>query len=129
MSRVHGLIGWSTLLIFLLTGAYLRWIFPEAYADDPSTRYLFRANHVYILFSSLLNILSARTLSRTPFRPALSIMNVGSALLVLCPFFFLAAFIIETSPATPERPLTVVGAFSALIGIVLLYRATRQKPL
>src|SRR3989338_405065 len=56
-SRIHAPVGWTMLFVFLATGAYMRHIFPEAYEADSAVRFLYRSNHVYILFSSLLNIL------------------------------------------------------------------------
>ncbi len=127
MTRIHGLTGWSFLIVFLVTGGYLRWVFPEAYESDDAIRYVFRANHVYILFASLLNIMAAHTEIRTE-RPLYRRIGLaGSVLLLLAPPVLLAAFMLETSPAVPYRPLTLIGAFAALFGALFLDRARRER--
>jgi hypothetical protein len=54
LRRFHLWLGGGTFAIFLGTGLYMAREFPEAYRGQDAVRYLFRANHVYILFAALL---------------------------------------------------------------------------
>ncbi|OGU61884.1 MAG: hypothetical protein A3H45_02435 [Ignavibacteria bacterium RIFCSPLOWO2_02_FULL_55_14] len=123
-SRIHAPVGWTMLFVFLATGAYMRHIFPEAYEADSAVRFLYRSNHVYILFSSLLNIL-ASYLNDVPLRWP-KIFNLGSLFLSLSPVVLLAAFITETSIPSPTRPLTLSGASLSLGGVLLLVLSRRN---
>ena len=48
MQRLHRWVGIVTVVVFLLTGLYMRWRFPGLYETDETIRYLFRANHIYL---------------------------------------------------------------------------------
>lgn len=122
--RVHGITGSLTIAVFLATGLYLRSAFPELYGDREAVRFLFRANHVYILFSGLLNIMAALIppASRKPV-----LQSLGSLALVLSAPVFIAAFVLEPSQASPMRPVTVTAAFLALIGAGLFVLTRREN--
>jgi hypothetical protein len=59
VKRIHLLLGLLTVLFFLATGAYMRARFPDLYGDNETIRYLYRANHIYILCAGLLHLPSA----------------------------------------------------------------------
>ncbi len=107
------------MLVFLGTGVYMRISFPELYDGNEVIRYLFRANHVYILFSGLLNVLPGLYLSWSIIPWRKSLQRVGSWMLLIAPLFFMVAFIVEPVQASPMRPLTVTAAFVTLIGVTL----------
>ncbi len=58
MKKVNLYFGLILLLIFLGTGYYLKTYFKPQHLNDLTLRMEIRANHIYILFVSLLNILS-----------------------------------------------------------------------
>jgi hypothetical protein len=121
VQRVHILIGILTVIVFLGTGLYMRTGFPELYGDREAVRFLFRANHVYILFSGLLNIMAG--LLSVPLRHSAALRGaagLGSIALLLSAPLFITAFFVEPVQASPMRPLTVAAAFLALIGTSLL---------
>ena len=49
-------VGLATVLAFVVTGLYLAMHFPAAYGAGEEIRYMYRANHVYVLFAALVNI-------------------------------------------------------------------------
>ena len=53
MRIMHLLIGLVGFAAFLGTGLYMARHFPGAYASDEAIRYMYRANHVYLLLASL----------------------------------------------------------------------------
>ena len=89
--------------------------FPELYGFNQVIRYLYRANHIYILFASLINIVLGCYL-----RPGSgwqkSVATVGSGLLLLAPAMLIAAFFLEAPKGTPDRLITLAGIFMVFIG-------------
>lgn len=118
LPRIHRLVGLVVVLLFLLTGLYMRFRFPDLYASDEVVRYLFRANHVYILLSGLLNIGVGTylVLHTQPWKRTLQF--VGSALLIVASVVLLAAFFYEPPRAAPERLLTLIGIVCMLLGTI-----------
>ncbi|MBI3006201.1 MAG: hypothetical protein HYY49_12415 [Ignavibacteriales bacterium] len=116
---VHFIVGMSTFLVFLLTGAYMRTVFPDVYSANESIRFLYRANHIYILFSGLLNILLGLYLTEYEIPRLRRLQRVGSALVASMTPFFLVAFMLEPVQASPSRPITTFAVFSTAIGVGL----------
>ena len=113
---VFGLVG---VLAFLGTGAYMATHFPAAYESGESIRYLYRANLVYLLLASLINLSLGfyRTGTRPGWRGAVGL--TGSALLLAAPLLLFYAFFVEPRHGVPERPATFVGAVLLLVGVLL----------
>ena len=111
VKRLHGWVGFVTVFIFLLTGLYMRWQFPDLYAGNEAARYQYRANHIYLLLAGLLNV----SLWLYAAAPASGwhrrLYRLGSALLLAAPALLLAAFFIDPPQAAPERLATSLGLF------------------
>ncbi len=116
---VHLTAGLGTVFVFLGTGLYMRMNFPQLYEDNEVIRYLFRANHVYILFSGLLNVVLGLYSSLSDHRWRQISQRSGSFLVLLSIPFFVWAFVVEPPTASPYRPLTIVGSFLAITGVML----------
>ena len=127
---LHLLIGAAGVLAFLGTGAYMATHFPGAYESNEAIRYVYRANHVYLLLGSLMNI--ALGIYRTGTRPGWrdTVGLAGSLLLLVAPLVLLYAFFFEAPLATPERAVTFVGVLMLLIGVLAQWpnRAGAAKP-
>ncbi len=123
LKRIHRWTGVVTVVVFLLTGAYLRWRFPGLYEGNESIRYLFRANHIYILLAGLINVGLGIYFEAHPAGWRRTLQRIGSALLLAAPVILLAAFFLEPPQAVPERPLTSAGLFASLIGMGLHFIA------
>jgi len=115
---VHLAAGLGTVVVFLGTGLYMRMNFPQLYEDNEVIRYLFRANHVYILFSGLLNVLLGLYVSFSEHRWRQIAQRSGSFLVLLSIPFFLWAFVVEPPTASPYQLLTLVGTFLPIIGVM-----------
>ena len=126
MTRLHRAVGLVILLLFLGTGAWMRLAFPDAWSPDPSVRFLFRANHVYLLFAALLNlVVGAYPIPRRRLRRT---QLVGSLLLLFAPGLLTLAFWLEPPAASPGRPLTVAGVALTAAGVALhVIAATREE--
>jgi hypothetical protein len=129
----HVWLGLGGVLIFLYTGLYMRWHFPEAYSNQEAVRYLFRANHVYILLAALLNLAVGFYLSEVGPGGTRKLTAVASLLVVAALPLLVYAFFVEPPKASPERPVTVFGivcvaAGTGLHGVaVMLRRRARDR--
>jgi hypothetical protein len=118
MRKLHLIVGLAGIVLFLGTGLYMRSGFPELYETNESLRYIYRANHVYILLSSLVNVaLGVYLVTAHPGWKAL-FSRIGSILAILSPMILCYAFFAEARKATPVRALTAFGVFALLIGVV-----------
>ena len=92
--------------------------FPAAYESHEAIRYMYRANHVYLLLASLINI--ALGIYRTGTRPGWRgiVGLAGSALILAVPLVLLYAFFFEAPRGTPERAATLIGAVMLLAGVL-----------
>src|SRR5882757_7439883 len=115
---LHLLIGVGGVLAFLGTGAYMATHFPAAYESDEAIRYMYRANHVYLLLGSLINIAVGiyRPGTRPGWRGVIGL--AGSAMLQAALVVLLYAFFFEASRAMPERAATLLGTAMLLIGVL-----------
>lgn len=115
MRRAHLVIGLGGIVVFLATGQYMRLRFPDAYAGDPIMRMLFRSAHIYLLLSSIMNLLIGVHATS----PASRVRRVGSVLLLTAPVSFFLAFAVEPAPQRLERPFVLLGAIASLAGAIL----------
>ena len=129
LKRIHRWTGIVTVVLFLLTGLYMRWRFPGLYEGNESIRYLFRANHIYLLLAGLLNVGLGTYFVAHPERWRRTLQRAGSALILVASALLLAAFFYEPPQAMPERPVTAAGLFAVLIGTFCHFAATflRQR--
>src|SRR5438105_4041596 len=98
--NAHYLIGALTLILFIVSGQYMGLVYrgfsnPELYGHNEAVRFLFRANHIYLLLPALINLLLGSYLTLAPGRGHRIAQYIGSALLLLSTLLLLAAFVIE----------------------------------
>ena len=96
----------------------MRLHFPEAYESNESIRFLYRANHIYILFSALINIAIGLNLPHQPLSWKRKLQTAGSLLLMTAPVLLIWAFFTEPTRGTVDRPLTHLGIVLTLLGII-----------
>ena len=109
-----GIAGFAS---FLGTGLYMARHFPGAYASGEEIRYLYRANHVYLLLASLVNIALGCYWpgARPGWRGKLAV--VGACLLLGALLVLLIAFFVEPPRGSPERGTTFLGVLLTLLGV------------
>jgi hypothetical protein len=124
--RVHLILGIVGVVAFLATGQYMdhRWDHLQGMADRP--RLLFRSAHIYLLFSSLINLLLGVywTRGRTGVRRGLQ--AAGSALVAIGPFLFILAFLREPWLGTLARPFATWGIYTSFAGGLLHLSGTSR---
>lgn len=112
----HVWLGLGAVAVFLYSGLYMRRQFPEAYAAHDAIRYLYRANHIYILFAALLNLTLGFQLPDAGRRGKGTLQMMASALAAAAVPLLVYAFFVEPPKASPERPITVLGIVCAAAG-------------
>jgi hypothetical protein len=112
--------GIGLFAVFLLTGVYLMKVIEPAHAQDHTVRMMARANHVYILFVSLLIMLAAPVDTRTAARWLRISVGAGQASLVASALNLVAAFFQEHGSFGSPRTLTLAGCVTALAGVALV---------
>jgi hypothetical protein len=116
MQRLHLISGILLLLIFALSGQYLKAILPALEGPIDGQRMMYRASHVYILMIGLLHLVLG--IYYQAFEQGLQrlLQQAGSLLLCLAAVLLLWAFATEPAVHSTERSLTVIGCVLALAG-------------
>ncbi|MBW8887115.1 MAG: hypothetical protein JF616_05075 [Fibrobacteres bacterium] len=118
MNRKNGMfyLGLFLLIGFVFTGMYLRYHVKPALGDDIAHRMMARANHLYLLFISLL-IMTASQIDVTS-RAAWIRRTTATGKLLLCASGLLLALAVFTdhSGGTRDRVTTFYGCIAALAG-------------
>lgn len=118
MRKLHVVVGLAGIVAFLGTGIFMRAGFPELYSADEALRYIYRANHVYVLLASLANLALGVHLASGHTRWRAKLSAAGSVLALASPVVLFFAFVFETSEASPDRIVTALGVFALSFGIV-----------
>jgi FtsH-binding integral membrane protein len=118
MRRAHLLVGVFGVLVFLGTGLYMRSGFPGLYVGNEALRYMYRANHIYLLLASLVNMVLGIYLAAPEAGWRALLSRIGSVLVVLSPVLLCYAFFAEVPKASPERVFTALGVFALAAGVV-----------
>lgn len=119
--KLHLIVGAVTVFLFLLTGIYLKLNFPDIYSSNEIIRYQFRANHVYILMSGLVNLIAGLYIRPVykDWRKIISVISLNT--LILSPVLLIIAFFIEPLKASANRPLTFSGIIFLVIGVLFIF--------
>jgi hypothetical protein len=129
MKRMHLAAGLLTVTVFLYTGFHMQSGFPALYQANESIRYLYRANHVYLLLAGLLNIVLGVYLSPVPEKWRTFLQHLGSLPILLAPPVLVYAFFYEAPQGSPERDVTFIGILCLLVGTLchLLQRVMKDN--
>ena len=114
--RVHWVVGTATLVLFLLSGAYMRWLRTPAVSTLPDlTRSLYRSRHLFLLLVALANLtLSANSDStRRPVRFAM-------VLLLVAPLLLFSAFFVEPTRGLGDSLLAAPAMYILFLAAVIL---------
>ena len=114
ISIVHAIVGLLTFVIFLQTGWYMKTNDIGNLSD--AERMIYRAGHIYFLFSGLLNLSIGVQLQFSTKAWKKKVQYVGSILLLVSPIIFLYGFYQEANLGHIERAMTRIGIFLSLAG-------------
>jgi hypothetical protein len=119
MKKLNLIVGLILLLIFLGTGYQLATQIKPVHFSNPIVRMEARANHIYILFIALLNILSFRNKTVALGRGSILIEYFSRGLLIISGTFAVYAFVFEHTGNIEERQVTFLAVSTALISVAL----------
>jgi hypothetical protein len=119
-SRAHWLVGLLTLLIFPLTGQYMRHIAGVSHLDT-IPRLIFRSRHLFLLLAGVANIALSNS---QPFHRA---QRLASVLILVAPFFLIAAFFIDPARGLHSSTVFRLGMYSFWIAGILLAIVNRPR--
>ncbi|MEP2026281.1 MAG: hypothetical protein ABJH98_11990 [Reichenbachiella sp.] len=114
ISLIHAIIGLLTFVIFLQTGWYMK---TNEIGNLPDAqRMIYRAGHIYFLFSGLLNLSIGMQLQLSEIAWKKKVQYLGSIILLLSPIILLHGFYQEANLGQLDRSMTKLGIFSSLTG-------------
>lgn len=119
LNILHTAMGTVCLVIFFITGQYMESIFPAAYQDNEMIRVLYRANHIYILMSALVNLVLGIYLLQHSFKARKVIQWIASGLILVAPVLFVLAFFLESTAVDLNRPFTFWAVVILFSGVML----------
>jgi len=111
-------MGSVTLVLFLLSGAFMRWVARVPELED-LTRSVFRSRHLFIMLAALANLALASDLSRSK--------SVTSTLVLMAPLFLLIAFWVEPGQGINAGPWSQLGLYALFGAAALLAIANRPR--
>ena len=112
--RAHWWVGTLTLALFLLSGAYMRWVAHVPQLQD-LTRSVYRSRHLFILLAALVNLAMS-----TGHPPARRVQRVISTLMLIAPMLLLTAFWVEPGEGIEAGPWSQYGLFMLFGAAALL---------
>jgi hypothetical protein len=119
MRRLHLYTGCLSILIFVLTGLYLRLHPLPDTAPYNAAHLLRRSRHIYILASALLHLMLGLYLTPQPAGWRRLLQTIGSAVLILSTGLLVLAFILEPREGfQPEMWRSRYGLITLLLGCV-----------
>jgi hypothetical protein len=118
LKKVHLIVGLIALVIFPLTGAYMRIYLTDEFAASDRLRFSMRANHIYILLSSLIHISLGSYLRVSAKQRWANLQTAASLFLFISTGLVIAAFLAEIKMGL-DRPFTLLAMVLASGGTLL----------
>lgn len=130
MAYLHLILGIILFIVFVTTGRFMRWDFPDKEIIAPELRILMRSRHIYILFSALIHLALGIYLNISPNTWRKVSQIFGSILLILASGLLIWGFIGETYYVKTFSEISRNGIYLSLagIGFHLIGGFRRQKP-
>ena len=119
LPQLHFWIGVIGVLAFLASGQYMFHVHDHLAGMADGPRMLYRSAHIYLLLSSLLNLVIGVYLPPSSQRFPPLLQYLVSAVILLSPFFMLAGFFLDPLGAGLHRPVTRLSLY-ALFGMAIL---------
>lgn len=118
LRTIHFIFGLILLVIFPLTGWYLRYRIPHLMEESDRFRFSMRGNHIYILLSGLIHLSLGAYLKEFAAKWPGLLQSVGSILLLVSSSVVIAAFFYESKVGL-DRPFILSAMVMALTGALL----------
>jgi choline-glycine betaine transporter len=119
-------VGLVTLVVFLVSGQYMKFHQPPMSELDPGPHVMFTSRHIYMLAAALVNLtLGAYVVSALGRRRW--IQALGSTLLVLSAILLIAAFVYEPVSGRARTAVSSYGLYALFAGSLLHFVATLRR--
>lgn len=121
MKKFHLLSGLAMVLVFVLSGLYLKSTLPSFEGVLDGNRMMWRASHIYMMMSATVNVMSGIYYRPFPYSLAAWLQRFGSMMVIVSQAVLLAAFAVEPARNMIERPFTLVGCVLLLFGAFFVF--------
>jgi hypothetical protein len=117
--KAHRILGLLGILVFILSGQYMHWFLQHLSGMPDGPRLLHRTAHIYLAWSSLLNLLLgcygqfAKGLAA---RTAQALASLG--LMASLPLLALS-FLFESNAADLTRPIAAMAVYLSAAGVLV----------
>jgi len=119
LKSIHLLVGVVGIIAFVLTGQYMA-IVLNGLGDMPDgPRLLYRSSHLYLMWSSLLNLVVGYYFFVASSRGARTGQAIASVALLAGPPLLLVGFALEAKLGNLSRPFCDIANYLALGGAIL----------
>lgn len=118
LKRLHFYGGISLLLIFFLSGHYMDAHYNHLQGMEDFKRMVFRAEHIYLLFSSLVHIAMGTYFVSFTSNMLKYLQMLASTLMFIASILFITSFFKDMPTELIERPLSRNGLYLMLAGVV-----------
>lgn len=116
MKKMNLYFGLLFFVVFLFTGYYMVNNILPHYADDPYIRMANRADHIYMLFIALLNIISYKCVFSNRIRVFEPISRI---LLIVAGICSAIGFFVENAAVLDGRMITPTAVGLAFLAVVI----------
>jgi hypothetical protein len=118
LRTIHLSIGALAVVAFLLTGQYMHSVHDHLQGMPDGPRLFYRSSHIYLLWSSLLNMSLGCYLIRPQQRLLRHAQSVASLAILLGPFLLCTSFFVELHNPGLLRPAGQLAIFLAFGGVL-----------
>ena len=116
VGNLHRILGIFMAMVFVGTGAYMRFAYDGLEGMEEAQRLVFKSIHIYILLSALVNFMLGVHYWIYPRKTTRALQMVGSTLIALAPFVFVLGFFNEPWLDEAHRPFSRPGVFIIAFG-------------
>ncbi len=119
LRRLHLAIGVLGLMAFILSGQYMHWVHGHLRGVPDGPRLFMRSAHIYLMWSSSLNLVLGCYFSWPASRPWRAVQALASLLVLAAPVLLGVSFIFEPYGPSLMRPLGAWATILALVGVLV----------
>ena len=119
LKPIHVAVGLLGLVAFVLTGQYMAIFLGGLGGMTDGPRLLYRTSHLYLMWSSLANLLVGCYFAVASRQGARILQIISSIALLVGPPLMVTAFFVDAHVAELQRPYSGAANFLALGGVLL----------
>lgn len=114
-------------MVFLASGLYMLTKFPGIDKSNEVIKYIYKANHIYLLMASLLNMILGGYLLPNDKKVDKIFQIIGSVLIISSTIALIFAFFHEPGNPAIGRPITGPAITMIFFGVIFHWLSRRGK--